>query len=100
MVRIDTLNIRSYCKKRVKFFLFADDTNIYFEHSNLTTLQRVINKELKKLSQWLNANRLALNISKTNFVIFAAKNKPLSNVTILLNKKAIEEKNMSNTSAF
>ena len=78
--------------KRLKFFLFADDTNIYFEHSNLTTLQRVINKELKKLSQWLNANRLALNISKTNFVIFAAKNKPLSNVTILLNKKAIEEK--------
>ena len=78
--------------KRLQFFLFADDTNIFFEHSNLATLQRIVNKELKKLSLWLNANRLALNISKTNFVIFAAKNKPLSTVTILLNKKAIEEK--------
>ena len=34
---------------------------------------------------------LALNISKTNFVIFAAKNKPLQNVTILINSKAIQQ---------
>ena len=40
---------------------------------------------------WLNANRLALNITKTNFVIFSAKNKPLKNVTLLLNKKAIQQ---------
>ena len=50
-----------------------------------------MNFELRKLSLWLNANRLALNISKTNFVIFAAKNKPLHNVTILINKKAIQQ---------
>ena len=45
------------------------------------------------MSLWVNANRLALNISKTNFVIFAAKNKPLKNVTLLLNKKAIQQTN-------
>ena len=86
------LLVKILSHSRMLLLSFADDTNIFFEHSNLATLQRIVNKELKKLSLWLNANRLALNISKTNFVIFAAKNKPLSTVTILLNKKAIEEK--------
>ena len=41
---------------------------------------------------WLNANRLALNVSKTNVVIFSAVNKPLEPVTILINRHAIEQK--------
>ena len=59
----------------------------------LRLLLNIINKELKKLILWLNCNRLALNISKTNFVIFCAHNKPLhKNVTILLGKQAIEQR--------
>ena len=71
------------------FLLFADDTNIFFEASDLNLIQYTVNKELKKLSFWLNANRLALNIAKTNFVIFAPINKPKQNVTLLINKQAI-----------
>ena len=78
--------------KKLKFYLFADDTNIFYQSKDLDSLQSTVNKELKKLSLWLNANRLALNISKTNFVIFAAKNKPLKNVTLLLNNKAFAQK--------
>ena len=78
---------------KLKFYLFADDTNIFYQCSNLSELQNTLNRELKKLSLWLNSNRLALNISKTNFVIFAAKNKPLKTVTLLLNKKAIQQTN-------
>ena len=38
-------------------------------------------------------NRLALNVSKTNFVIFRGYRKPCDhNVTLLINKKAIEQK--------
>ena len=77
---------------KLKFYLFADDTNIFFQSDNLDSLQQTLNKELKHLSLWLNCNRLALNIKKTNFVIFASKNKPLKNVTILFGKKAIEQK--------
>ena len=77
--------------EKLTFFLFADDTNIYFESDNLDNLQKIINKELKKLYEWLCINRLSLNISKTNFVIFHAKNKPLHPITILINNKAIEE---------
>ena len=78
---------------KLKFYLFADDTNIFYQCTNLDELQNVLNRELKKLTTWLNVNRLALNISKTNFVIFAAKNKPLKNVTLLLSKRAIQQTN-------
>ena len=74
---------------KLKFYLFADDTNIFFQNSNLDILEKTVNRELGKLTLWLNANRLALNISKTNFVIFAAKNKLLQNGTLLINRKPI-----------
>ena len=50
-----------------------------------------MNKELLKLYEWICINRLSLNITKTNFVIFHAKNKTKSPVTILTNNKAIDE---------
>ena len=55
---------------KLSFYLFADDTNIYFESDNLNHLENVVNKELKHVKKWLDANKLALNIDKTNFIIF------------------------------
>ena len=77
--------------KHLKLFLFADDTNIYYVANDLKNLERNMNKELQKLYEWLRINRLTLNISKTNFIIFHAINKPKVPVTILINKIAIEE---------
>ena len=77
--------------KHLKFFFFADDTNIYYVANDLKNLEKKINKELQKLYEWLCVNRLTLNISKTNFIIFHAINKPKVPVTILINKIAIEE---------
>ena len=51
-----------------------------------------MNKGLKLLRDWLIANRLALNVSKTNFTIFSPPNKPYKYITLLINKKAIEQK--------
>ena len=77
-----------------KFYLFADDTNLYYENENIKDLEFNINKELKKLSQWLSVNRLSLNLGKTNYVIFHHRNKPIVTVTtLLINRKAISEKN-------
>ena len=50
-----------------------------------------MNKELEKLHEWLCINRLSLNITKTNFVIFHSINKPKNPITILINKEAIDE---------
>ena len=58
------------CPNFLSFFLFADDTNIYFKSHDLTRPQKIMNRELKKVKKWLYADRLALNIDKTNFVVF------------------------------
>ena len=71
--------------------MFADDTNIYLDSYDLKKLEKTINKELSKLYEWLCINRLSLNISKTNFVIFTPPNKQKHHVTILINKKALKE---------
>ena len=77
--------------KKLKFFLFADDTNIYMDSDKLAHLETTMNKELVKLYEWLCLNRLSLNISKTNFLIFTPSNKPKSTTTLLINKTAIKE---------
>ena len=77
---------------KLKFFLFADDTNIYYESVDLLELEKTVNKELQNLSLWLKVNRLALNIDKTNFLIFhSTKRLKNHNVTLKLDKKAISE---------
>jgi hypothetical protein len=61
------------CSKILNFILFAADTNIFFSHNNLKTLIDIINMEMLNLSTWFRANRLSLNVSKTNFIIFGRK---------------------------
>ena len=39
------INDLSNVSKPLSFYLFADDTNIYFEASDLFTLQKVMNRE-------------------------------------------------------
>ena len=50
-------------------YLCVNDTSNYFESHSLSNFQKVVNKELRNGKKWLNANKLALNIDKTNFVI-------------------------------
>ena len=72
------VNYLSSASKVLKFYLFADDTSIYFDSKDLITLQKVVNRELKKVKKWLDANRLSLNISKTNYVIFHSQSKRIN----------------------
>ena len=61
------------CSTKLKFYLFADDTNILFAQKNLKVIETEINTELCKLYDWLTSNKSTLNISKSNFVIFHPK---------------------------
>ena len=77
----------------LQFYLFADDTNIYYKDESIINLKKLINKELKKLYTWLIVNRLSLNIDKTNFLVFHPYNKPVKQrITIKIHKNAITEK--------
>jgi len=50
--------------------LFADDTNLFISHNDPIYLNDLLNSELNNLSTWFAADRLFLNLSKTNFIAF------------------------------
>lgn len=52
-------------------YAYADDTSLVCSANNYDVLNLRINADLKKLSDWLNKNKLVLNISKTKFVNFS-----------------------------
>ena len=51
-------------------FLFADDTGLLYTNSNLKVIEEKVNDDLKTLSSWLNANKIALNSNKTEVILF------------------------------
>ena len=57
------VNDFSNCSEILDFHLFAD------EHKNLKVLESKVNNELVYVHTWLSANKLSLNINKSNFVI-------------------------------
>ena len=76
----------------LQYILFADDTNLLLQHNNIEKLVQTATQELRKVSQWLNSNKLTLNVDKTSFMIFKTRGKKVNtpaNVTI--NDKIIKQ---------
>ena len=55
--------------------LFADDTSIYYSHSDIKQLEATLNSELQSLDIWMKSNKLSVNISKSNYLIFHSSQK-------------------------
>ena len=71
--------------------LFADDTNTIYKNKSYDVLKQIINTDLQKISDWFKANKLALNETKTKFIIFhKSHNKPPSTFSITLNNIELE----------
>ena len=76
------INDMASCSKYLHFLLFADDTNLLHSNSDIWKLKQIINTELQILAYWFRVNRLSLNISKTNFMLFGYKKIPVSSDNI------------------
>ena len=50
--------------------MFADDTNLLFEHTDLRILFSMVNDEQNKIYEWFKANKLSLNAGKTKYSLF------------------------------
>ena len=55
--------------------MYADDTNVTFAASDMLGLETQINTELKSINLWLKANKLGLNVAKTEFMVFSSRQK-------------------------
>jgi hypothetical protein len=48
------------------------DTNVFYSHTCLKTLNEVMQIEINKISDWLNINKLSINTAaKTKFMLFS-----------------------------
>ena len=70
--------------------MFADDTNLHFEHKDVKILLSLIYQDLQKIKEWLEANKLCLNGGKTKNNLLhkrSANNNLLILLPALLNNK-------------
>ena len=63
--------------KFFKIYHFADDTNLLWLGNSINKLNKLVNADLKHLANWLNANKISLNVKKTEMIIFKSKQKKL-----------------------
>ena len=55
--------------------MYADETSLYHQSSDLTQLEDALNSDLKQLTTWLQGNKLSLNVAKTHSMLISTKQK-------------------------
>jgi Reverse transcriptase (RNA-dependent DNA polymerase) len=73
MLFILFINDIANCSHLLYPILFADDTNLLLSDVDCNSLIAKLNPELIKLSSWFCANKLTLNVTKTNYMLFGVK---------------------------
>jgi hypothetical protein len=57
-----------------KPIIFADDTSVLISTKNLDDFCTISNTVLSHISEWFTANKMALNLDKTNIIQFKTNN--------------------------
>ena len=76
--------------------MFADDTHLTFSTANIHDIDRGLNQDLENVGEWLAANRLTLNTSKTEFMLIGSRQRIRtfdSSPTLVINETAINRVN-------
>ena len=71
--------------KYSKVYHFADDTNLLNINKSPKKLQKQVNLDLKSLYKWLLANKISLNCSKTELILFHTPNGSVPDLKIKMN---------------
>ena len=69
------VNDLANASKVVFSLLFADDTNMFLSGLDPDQLVKMMNQEMKFVVDWLWLNKLSLNFTKTQFILFRIKKK-------------------------
>ena len=74
--------------------MYADDTSLTVSASDTASLETQINQELKCVNEWLLANKLTLNVTKTEFMLITTRQKLTfieSNLNINIESRPIRQ---------
>ena len=78
------------CLDNTRPRLFADDTNLTASGKSLNDIEIAVNPYLENLRNWLMANKLSLNVAKTEFMLIVPKRmKTDSSLNMLIENKQI-----------
>ena len=95
------INDLPHCLNKTKPRMFADDTNLTASANSLTDLEAAANSDLENLRKWLIANRLSLNVAKTEFMLIGSKpmikNISVSHPNVFIENKQIKQVNECKT---
>ena len=69
--------------------MFADDTNLFFNHKDIKHLFTVVNNEIVNIKDWFTANKLSLNVEKTKYSFLLHLSK------LIINNYEYKVKNLS-----
>ena len=67
------INDLAFLSDKIYSLLYADDTSMFISGPKIHQIQNVMNEHLQIVSDWLKANKLSLNVGKTNYMVFANK---------------------------
>ena len=70
-------------------FHFADDTNLLIVDKSAAKIQKKLNADLKNLYRWLLANKISLNVAKTELIIFKKPKMKIPEIKIKINGSKI-----------
>ena len=79
------------CSNTLCSILFADDTSLFIEHKDPNILINQLNCESQNVSDWLRANKLSINVSKTKLIIFRPRQRSLPNISPLITDNNVVE---------
>lgn len=65
----DLPNCLSNCQPR----MYADDTHLTYAGDNTDNIQSCLNHDLANVNNWLTANKLTLNMTKTEFMLIGSR---------------------------
>ena len=90
------INDFSLASQAFTFISYADDTTLFSTVSNLANTSNIdpnclINEELFKINEWLEINKLSLNIAKTKCMLFHMHSKKVNTLTPKMCNTIIEK---------
>ena len=70
--------------------LFADDSNLFTNGTDVRKIELELNEELRNIASWLKINKLSLNVNKTQYMVFTRKLNKIEDIVLKVEGKTIE----------
>ena len=75
---------------KLKLILFADDTSVFMSFDDIKDVQYKFTMEFNRLVDWFYCNKLVLNFTKTNYMIFTNRHVNVDIIDIKVKDKSIK----------